>query len=217
MGFGCGCYTGRGLILDFDLGFIMLLLLLCLGFIRVQNMDVSALFERSWLMRIVILVWIVSAVFVAFLVNKLNGVVHGDLYNYGLQFSFGWALPYWSFERFIYICLAVPAALSGVALVLDFWRRGKGGTPEVKYVKSKPISDNVKVQTMNGKENTMLINCPKCHKVFGKPLSMLDFSGGKTRLVNVCPYCNHVLGDADDSSSDDIRVADTEEEVVQER
>jgi len=28
---------------------------------------------------------------------------------------------------------------------------------------------------------------------------MLDFSGGKTRLVNVCPYCSHVLGSADNS------------------
>jgi hypothetical protein len=64
----------------------------------------------------------------------------------------------------------------------------------------------------------MLINCPKCHKVFSKPMSMLDFSGGKTRLVNVCPYCNYILGDANGKSQVDIHVADTEqEETVEER
>jgi len=176
-------------------------------------MNWNTLFDRGWLMRIVILVWIVSAVFVAFLVSKLNGIVHGDLYNYNLQFSYGWALPYWSFERFIYVGLAVPAALSAVALVLDFWRSAKGNVPEVKYVKSKPVAESVKPQMINGRDNSMLISCPKCHKVFGKPLSMLDFSAGKTRLVNVCPYCNHVLGDAEDKDSDDVRVADREEVV----
>lgn len=38
--------------------------------------------------------------------------------------------------------------------------------------------------------------CPNCGKVFSKPMVMLDFVGGKTRLVNVCPYCSHVLGEA---------------------
>jgi len=39
----------------------------------------------------------------------------------------------------------------------------------------------------------MGISCPKCRRVFGKPLIMLDFGDRKARLVNVCPYCNHVL------------------------
>jgi hypothetical protein len=176
-------------------------------------MNLNALLDRSWLLRIAILVWVVSAVFVAFLVSKLNGIVHGDLYNYGLQFNPGWAMPYWGIERFIYIGLAVPAVLSGVALVLDFWRSAKGNVPEVKYVKNKPVAESVKPQALNGKDNAMVISCPKCHKVFGKPLSMLDFSAGKTQLVNVCPYCNHVLGNAEDTDSDDIQVPNREEVV----
>lgn len=61
----------------------------------------------------------------------------------------------------------------------------------------------------------MVISCPNCKRVFGKPLVMLDFSGGKTRLVNVCPYCNHVLGDADEKESDsDVGVVDLNKRVV---
>jgi len=44
--------------------------------------------------------------------------------------------------------------------------------------------------------NGLLISCPTCNKVFNRPLVMLDFSGGKTRLVNICPYCNYNLGSA---------------------
>jgi hypothetical protein len=178
-------------------------------------MNLNDLLARSWLLRITILVWIVSAVFVALLVNRLDGIVHGNLYEYGLQFSYVWALPFWSFERSIYICLVAPAILSGVALFLDFWVKGKGEVPEVKYVRSKPVSTDVKASTQNNRESSMQINCPKCHKLFGKPLNMLDFSSGKTRLVNVCPYCNNVLGDSDGESSEDFRVAETEEHVVQ--
>jgi uncharacterized Zn-finger protein len=42
--------------------------------------------------------------------------------------------------------------------------------------------------------NGLLISCPSCTKVFNRPLVMLDFSGGKTQLVNLCPYCNYNLG-----------------------
>jgi len=44
--------------------------------------------------------------------------------------------------------------------------------------------------------NKMLISCPKCKKVFQTPLVMLDFSGTKPGLMNVCPYCNQVLGNS---------------------
>jgi uncharacterized protein with PIN domain len=34
---------------------------------------------------------------------------------------------------------------------------------------------------------------------------MLDFGGGKTKLVNVCPYCNHVLeGMEEEAEKEDV-------------
>lgn len=44
--------------------------------------------------------------------------------------------------------------------------------------------------------NELLISCPNCSKMFNRPLVMLDFSSGKACLVNICPYCNHNLGEA---------------------
>ena len=174
-------------------------------------MNIGTLIERAWLTRIVLIVWLVSALFVVLILTRLDSIVHKDLYDYGLQFSFAWAMPFWSFENFIYIALAVPGILTGIVLVADFRRKSKSELPLVKRVESKPAIG----KPASAKDNSMLINCPKCHRVFGKPLSMLDFSGGKTRLVNVCPYCNHFLGDVEkEEEKDNIRVVDLDKRVV---
>jgi len=86
--------------------------------------------------------------------------------------------------------------LGGMALALDFLK-SRSQVPLVTHVKDK--SNVAKVQTV--KENGMVISCPKCKKVFAKPLVMLDFAHGKTRLVNVCPYCNAMLGEANEKVS----------------
>lgn len=46
----------------------------------------------------------------------------------------------------------------------------------------------------------LVVSCPKCGKVFNRPLVMLDFASGRAQLVNICPFCNHILGGALDSA-----------------
>jgi hypothetical protein len=154
--------------------------------------------------RITLILWLVSSAFIIVLLGKIDSIVHGDLYNYGLQFSMVWASSYWFFTRLIYVLLGIPLIFSFVALVFGLLNRGNGGRVRVSMREIK--KENEKAQA--AKTNSVLMNCPKCGKLFGKPLTMLNFSGGKTRLVNVCPYCNHILGDAEEQCQDDIRVAD---------
>jgi uncharacterized Zn-finger protein len=168
-------------------------------------------FEGSIFMRLILVTWIISSIFMIFLLVEVDSIVHGDLYNYGLQFSNSWAINYWAYYRLMYLCLAVPAVWSAVALVGSLLKgRETNGKPVPTRVEPKPV--NGKVQTV--KDNSMLISCPKCKRVFGKPLSMLDFSSGKTRLVNVCPYCNTVLGDADEESADHVHLEEPEKKTV---
>jgi uncharacterized Zn-finger protein len=56
--------------------------------------------------------------------------------------------------------------------------------------KTKPAPKQKAIETQTGL-------CPSCKKSVGQPLVMLDFEGGKSKLVNVCPYCNQVLGDTE--------------------
>jgi uncharacterized Zn-finger protein len=63
---------------------------------------------------------------------------------------------------------------------------------EVEQEKEPPeVTDSeTRRESLN---SDMIISCPKCKKAFHRPLVMLDFSGEKPGLVNVCPYCNQVL------------------------
>lgn len=157
-------------------------------------------FREEWFTKALLIIWLVSAFFIALLLLNIDWIVHHQLYEFGLEFSFDWALGYWAAVRAICVFLAVPIFFSVGYFCSEVWRflKGRGGgAVKAKSVESvkpvKPISPGVRVV----EQNHMLISCPKCRRVFGKPLVMLDFSGGKTRLVNVCPYCNHVLGRAE--------------------
>lgn len=173
-------------------------------------MGFTDLLRNSVFMRVVLVLWIVSSVFVVFLLSKIDGIVHGELYNFGLQFSFAWASPYWAIMRWIYVGLLVPSVLSGVALVFGSLNRDDRNKHVIKNV-DKPV--NGKVQPL--RENHMVVSCSNCKRVFGKPLVMLDFSSeGKAKLVNVCPYCNHVLGRADEKSPDAVSIVDLDKKVI---
>ena len=154
----------------------------------------------SYLWKVVLLLWIVSSFFVLFLLGRIDWIVHHELYGFGLRFSVVWADPYWVSLRLIYACLAVPSVLSGVVLGLDLWK--KRGV----VLRGKGKGDgNGRVEVL--RKSNMLVRCPNCRRVFSKPLVMLDFSDGRARLVNVCPYCNHVLGEAEADGKDlDVRV-----------
>lgn len=38
-----------------------------------------------------------------FALTRIDSIVHGDLYNYGLHFSYKWAMPYWTMTTIVFI------------------------------------------------------------------------------------------------------------------
>lgn len=166
-------------------------------------MNLSDTLGNSVFSRIILVLWFANSFFIVFMLSRIDWIVHDELYNYGLQFNYVWANPYWFSLRLIYVCLAIPSFLSAVLLGLDLWNKFGSQKPSarsiVKHVGSKSL-----------KEDRMLISCPSCNKTFSKPLVMLDFGSGKTKLVNVCPYCNMTLLDTTDS----VDAKDLETQVI---
>jgi uncharacterized Zn-finger protein len=203
-----------------DFRVIILLLLLSSNRIRVQIMNTKSLTDNVSLMRIAIFFGIFSSAFGVFLMYRLDYMIHGDLYNYNLQSSPDWLFPMWTLERLIGVCLILPMALGSAVLVWDF-RSCRKKTTIVKRVEpAKPLQSNNLVKAQALRENSMVISCPNCKKVFGKPLVMLDFSGKETKLVNVCPYCNEILGRACGEVEKDnvnIGILDQDEKVEKRR
>jgi uncharacterized Zn-finger protein len=174
-------------------------------------MTLKEVLEDSSFVRIVLVFWLVSGVFVLFLLGRIDHIIHGDLYDFGLQFSPVWATPYWAFLRLTYVCLAGPSVLSAIALGLDFWKKFRSKNHVSGSVVKRA---GVKVQPL--KENSMLVSCPSCNKTFRKPLVMLDFGSGKAKLVNTCPYCNAKLGEGyvkEDEKDVEVGVLGSDEKV----
>lgn len=139
---------------------------------------------------ITIVLSIVITYFLMQLDNIINGHSYGQLYYFGLQYDLAWWLPYSNLTKIIYACLGATMIFSASSLILGF-------IPQKKE-EAKLITLTSQPQTVVNQEkaDSPNVSCPHCHKTFAKPLLMLNFEGGKSRLVNVCPYCNNNLGDA---------------------
>lgn len=205
---------------------------------------------------------IACASIVYFLLGRIDLIVHGELYDFGLVFNAQWADSYRVLMWSIYACSVIPVVLSGAVLVSGRHEKKQQVSAEpsllkrarkVASAKLLPLKLPVKVeeaserpqrlsgehlrlegrpvnapehqtfpkrsqrelteisgveiqgerepQVVAGSElqsenrlSDLIISCSKCKRTFHRPLVMLDFSGAKPGLVNVCPYCNQVLG-----------------------
>lgn len=71
----------------------------------------------------------------------------------------------------------------------------------------EPTSEKTEINSLKEEPTVTLpknsgTSCPHCGKDFNRPLVTLDFSTGTTRIVNVCPFCKHILGEGLDSKNE---------------
>jgi len=55
-----------------------------------------------------------------FSLTQINQIVHGELYNFGLQFSYRWALPYWLYSGIVFGLSWISISLSIVVAFYIF-------------------------------------------------------------------------------------------------
>ena len=110
------------------------------------------------------------------------------------------------------MCFAVPIVLSVSYFSLKVWRFIRGG----RFVVSRTPYSLLSLLARALKPWNKITCLSAVLKAFSKPLVMLDFSGGKTRLENVCPYCNHVLGSVEiEVGKEDVGVFGLEKKEVE--
>jgi uncharacterized Zn-finger protein len=192
-------------------------------YLEVQDVGLKRITSGNWFIRFVLISWILCGVFIYFLFKDMELIVHGQLYYYGLNFSPDWANPYRLYTWLIYLCLGLPMALSGIALVSSFLKVDKV-PKKINIVPQKASSPQGAVNVGSRREvpkrgedsNNGEISCPHCKKVFSKALVMLDFQHGKTQLVSVCPYCNYVLENTSlaKSANPDFHVGASNEKIT---
>jgi hypothetical protein len=216
-----------------------------------SRLSLKSALSNSRYKLLVLIVSVTLAATVYFLLTQIDGIVHGQLYNFGLIFSAEWADSYRVYMWSIYFCMVTPAVLGGAGLVsglirvkqrvseeshviesprkvavkpanlpvkpMEASKRGQGFSEKAlanandaemlsEKDRSVPVK-NLEVEVEREEEPQVVagplnsenqaddvkIACLVCKKTFHRPLVMLDFSGAKARLVNVCPFCNHIV------------------------
>ena len=169
----------------------------------------------------VLVVWIASAALGIYLLTRFDTLIHGQLYNFGLQFDHEWADLYYYYNQLMYIAIGVPMLLSVFCIALSF-KRSVDKQPEQSLTQkprlAQPQRQSVVCEEPKAKvkeSNSIVISCPNCKKMFSRPLVMLNFEAGKNRLVNVCPYCSHLLGSAENEQTykSDFQIADADKKL----
>jgi DNA-directed RNA polymerase subunit RPC12/RpoP len=150
-------------------------------------------------------IWVISAVIVIFMLRQIDLVVHTQLYDFGLQFDHAWADAYWMYRNIIYVCIGLPMLLSVFAIALGFTKKidKKLAKPYQTPAKkeSKPAPSKAREARKNTKPIQESYTCSNCEKTFSKPLVSLSFERGKSKFVNTCPYCNHVIGEVEEAEN----------------
>ena len=148
--------------------------------------------KGDWFSNTVIILWLVCGILISLSLNRIDSIVHVRLYDYGLQFSQAWAVPYWTLVRFIYLFIAIPAAISIFTLGLAFWTAVSHRNTRFQAKVQSP--SNAKLPRLLGSEKeagmSSRARCPKCGKEFSRALVMMDYSAKPAQVIAICPYCN---------------------------
>ena len=165
--------------------------------------------KKQLLLIIPVLVTFVCA---AYFLNQFDSIIHGTLYNYGLQFSYEWANPYWMTLRIVQVFLGLSTVFSVVGFFYLYWAYVRVGPkmpravetkvqthtaiqkkPSQLFQKQKPRLEPKPEATSENYVDNGLTRCNHCGKTFSQPLRMLDFHEERPKMIDVCPFCSEVI------------------------
>jgi len=78
-----------------------------------------------------------ATAFVAYALNLVDSIVHGQLYYYGLQFSLQWANPYWNLLRITQILLGIIAVSTVLNTIFTIRKSASVKKPREETVSSQ--------------------------------------------------------------------------------
>jgi hypothetical protein len=136
---------------------------------------------------------LIAAVSVAYLLTIIDSIVHHQLYQFGLHFSYDWAYPYWMVLRTSLTLLGLIAVAASMNITYFFWQRFrrpkvakvlKAAEQEAKEAKEEASLIDVAAPSPS------LFQCTSCGRSITHPLRMLDFHSQRPKMINICPFCN---------------------------
>lgn len=127
---------------------------------------------------------LIAAVSVTYLLTIIDSIVHNQLYQFNLTFSYDWANPYWMVLRLSLALLGLIAFAASMNIAHFFWKRMR--KPEVV----KSVAKEEAEVTPQRAGAPSLFQCTSCGRSITHPLRILDFHSERPKMINTCPFCN---------------------------
>jgi hypothetical protein len=128
---------------------------------------------------------LIAAVSVAYMLTIIDFIVHHQLYQFKLEFSYDWANPYWMVLRISMAFLGLIAVSSSINITYFLWKKLR------RQEITKPVEETAKADAVPiSAGSPTLFQCTSCGRSITHPLRMLDFHSQRPKMVNICPFCN---------------------------
>jgi hypothetical protein len=139
----------------------------------------------------------VSAVLAIYGLFWLDNIVHGTLYNYGLQFSYEWANPYWSVLRTVQALIGLTAVFSAVSYVYMYRtytlvKRRKHEETRAKTEVEVETKREKKIVSLPPSPTPTFTPIPSTRELEPEPVSVRDKAEKADGLIR-CNHCNRVF------------------------
>ena len=128
---------------------------------------------------------LIASVSLVYLLLTIDHIVHYALYEFGLQFSYDWANPYWMFFRISLVLLGLIATAASLNVAYFFWKMTR--TPVV--IKNSRESNKPEVAPPRASEPS-LFKCSSCGRIITDPLRILNINSQGPETNEICPFCN---------------------------
>ena len=129
--------------------------------------------------RMILIAMAAASLFIMLSLNQINYLVHDDLYNYGLQFSYVWAMPYWVLSGIVFGLCWVNIAITSLAAIYVFKKGRKASTVN----QEKPVEFGTKVKENGQRKLSEFVQSE--NKIINQEHQTLEYSETQQmRLIN---------------------------------
>lgn len=97
-------------------------------------------------MSAVLILMATASLFTMLSLSQINYIVHGDLYDYGLQFSYRWAMPYWVLSGIVFGLSWVNITTSIIVTLYIFKKRRKQTLDSENIPKAEKIEEAARLK-----------------------------------------------------------------------
>jgi len=166
---------------------------------------------------------LISAVSVAYLLTLIDSIVHSQLYQFGLNFSYDWADPYWMVLKASLALLGLTAAAASMNITYFFWtkmRKPQMKKPKVRQQEVSGVTEEEAKPEVAPQDTAMpsLFRCTSCGRSITHPLRMLDFNSQRPKMINICPFCNATVAPVSYAyAEEEATPTEEEEEKIRKR